>query len=57
MMMYESLKSHIAKNDQQPTPSQCMIASGVSRFITALMFYPFDVLRTNIQKDYDARYT
>ena len=55
-MIYEILKSHLAKNDKQLTPLQCAIASGVTRFITAWMFYPFEVLRMQIQRDSVARY-
>lgn len=50
-LIYEQLKSYLAKNNQQPTPLQCMIASGTTKLITALVFYPIEVVRIQLQGD------
>ena len=54
-LMYKllQLKSYmyLAKNDQQSTVIQCMIASGTAKLITVPVFYPAEVVRTQLQKD------
>ena len=50
-LIYEQLKSNLAKNNQQATPLQFMIASGTTKLITALVFYPIEVVRIQLQED------
>lgn len=50
-LMYELLKSYLAKNNQQPTVMQCMMASGTAKLISALAFYPTEVVRLQLQQD------
>ena len=54
-LIYELIKSYLAKNNQQPTIMQCMIASGAAKLITLPVFYPVEVVRTQLQSDITTR--